>query len=306
MKPLLTATTLALFLATVSTSVSAALTTTSSVQDESGNFYFYDSNLGSGMSGFGSLSVSNDIVLHHPYGMVYYYRYGYSLSTAISIDNPFIFNPTVSETYFYRHFLVGTDYKYDKYDYSQYGSPIPNSEFHAAFDQDGGYRYINMTLHWSEYDENGQIKESERYSYLFDFLGADIINDTEYTRVTEDGKVSNTPPYGTDVLRANIIDTFPFSGYGIFDFQSSLIYYADGGIESLAQALHSNQNDFPFHVDTLSFNNGNLDSLVWYSDREIIGITLAYNPIPEPETWAMLLAGLGVVGAVTRRRCISA
>jgi len=31
-------------------------------------------------------------------------------------------------------------------------------------------------------------------------------------------------------------------------------------------------------------------------------IQASYAPIPEPETWAMLLAGLGIVGAVTRRR----
>jgi hypothetical protein len=31
-------------------------------------------------------------------------------------------------------------------------------------------------------------------------------------------------------------------------------------------------------------------------------IQASYAPIPEPETWAMLLAGLGIVGAVTRRQ----
>ena len=36
---------------------------------------------------------------------------------------------------------------------------------------------------------------------------------------------------------------------------------------------------------------------------EMSGVATA---VPEPETWAMLLAGLGVVGAVTRRRRISA
>jgi len=36
---------------------------------------------------------------------------------------------------------------------------------------------------------------------------------------------------------------------------------------------------------------------------EVSGVATA---VPEPETWAMLLAGLGVVGAVTRRRRISA
>jgi hypothetical protein len=33
-----------------------------------------------------------------------------------------------------------------------------------------------------------------------------------------------------------------------------------------------------------------------------VAIQASYAPIPEPETWAMLLAGLGIVGAVARRR----
>ena len=36
------------------------------------------------------------------------------------------------------------------------------------------------------------------------------------------------------------------------------------------------------------------------------GATVAVAPIPEPETYAMLLAGLGLVGAVARRRKSSA
>ena len=34
---------------------------------------------------------------------------------------------------------------------------------------------------------------------------------------------------------------------------------------------------------------------------EFLKISLA-NPVPEPETYAMLLAGLGLIGAAVRRR----
>ena len=69
--------------------------------------------------------------------------------------------------------------------------------------------------------------------------------------------------------------------------------------------LRNNIFDFYFSM------NPNLDSgylypnfdLQWRFDCELISMTLAYNlsAIPEPETWAMLLSGLGIAGAVARR-----
>jgi hypothetical protein len=32
------------------------------------------------------------------------------------------------------------------------------------------------------------------------------------------------------------------------------------------------------------------------------GDSIVFAPVPEPETWAMLLAGLGLVGWMARRR----
>ena len=56
-------------------------------------------------------------------------------------------------------------------------------------------------------------------------------------------------------------------------------------------------NDVAIH-STFSFRNG-LD----FTDNGSVGrYAMAVAPIPEPETYAMLLAGLGLVGFIARRR----
>lgn len=50
----------------------------------------------------------------------------------------------------------------------------------------------------------------------------------------------------------------------------------------------------------LQANSGGKDH--WYSVSEIQAFGTA-APVPEPETYAMLLAGLGVVGVALRKRC---
>jgi hypothetical protein len=49
-----------------------------------------------------------------------------------------------------------------------------------------------------------------------------------------------------------------------------------------------------YHVDITGVANGTFGGTY--------GITLSAAPVPEPETFAMLLAGLGLVGTIARRR----
>jgi hypothetical protein len=118
----------------------------------------------------------------------------------------------------------------------------------------------------------------------------------------------------------------PASEVGIVDLEQSFFYYdtnnlMSGSKMSLAQILELSG---PIMVNiTEEYNPGssfgpefhpgysnNDFSISWminYNDPPnsfVPRITLAYNlaPVPEPETWAMLLTGLGIVGAVVRKR----
>jgi hypothetical protein len=103
-------------------------------------------------------------------------------------------------------------------------------------------------------------------------------------------------PFDLVEWRTKIDATFPVSGYDIFDFENSWIDYAGSnlGPVSLAQIMENDVTSFLFH-------NGSIH-LEWNSDIPISSITIAYAPVPEPETWAMLLTGLGLIGTIARRR----
>jgi MYXO-CTERM domain-containing protein len=89
----------------------------------------------------------------------------------------------------------------------------------------------------------------------------------------------------------------------LFDLQNTKIHFADASV-SLAQIIGS--DDMFFQKLTgggTRYTDGDV-SLRWFSGSPITSITVAYGipAVPETETWAMLLAGLGLVGSIARRR----
>ena len=131
-----------------------------------------------------------------------------------------------------------------------------------------------------------------RNIYQFDFA-----ND-EYRFY--DASFGEAADFSTSALLSTLKSTQPILGYGVFDFQNSFVTY-DGasGPVSLAHIMVGED------LSGYSFAGGQNISINWLSERPIASLTLTYydlSPVPEPESWAMLLSGLGLMGVVARRR----
>jgi PEP-CTERM motif len=81
---------------------------------------------------------------------------------------------------------------------------------------------------------------------------------------------------------ASMIDTTTLTGAVVTgDVRSGLISLGDAGITSVRLFSHSGASSFNFSIDNLTYQTA---------------------AVPEPETYALMLAGLGAVGMMARRR----
>lgn len=125
----------------------------------------------------------------------------------------------------------------------------------------------------------------------------------EHRFVDSDGNnVVDNSPFDPGVVQQTIVSSyFPILSYSIFDFQNSWINYEDGSSVALSEVLTLNAR--PRAGLYTNFSGGGIRFL-WNTVSPISSISLAYNlpSVPEPETCAMLLAGLGLVGVAARRQ----
>ena len=156
---------------------------------------------------------------------------------------------------------------------------------------------------------NKLTSQWETYTYS-------AVND-DYAYSDSAGNVSNTPiSFGEIGKMAQAIKegATHVSGYDIFDFEKTIVHYQNGSV-SLAQLMKSDQMDLadPLHGEPRVHWITPIESYDLATDtfyfNPITSITVAYGAapaVPEPETWAMLLAGLGLLGSVARRRGLRA
>jgi len=182
---------------------------------------------------------------------------------------------------------IGGDYVNAFYDYIDHDTANPNY-----------VQYVRS----NEFNEDPDSFVLDRYSYNTPTEG--------YHRehISDSGVERSNEPFDLDEVKSWIIRDLTFPEYGIFDFENSFVYYEgdEEGVslaQIMAQALADPENNQSRLDFSYSLNDFDLEFL-WNSDSKVTGMTLAYNlpAVPEPETYAMLLVGLGIVGAVTRRR----
>jgi hypothetical protein len=309
MKKQLLAAALAFSITAVSGNASAFVIS-NGVMDEYGNFTFYDSRLNSGSSGFASLTSDG--------------AGAFRFTTYINTNNSNNFSHSYNQ-------YAQVSYSFDKRDSVENPDKTFTYERNGRFYTEPGFATSGFALQTAYAYDNGSRKEVSLETNLFANNGAPIghdrrgfISDGEGDRYWQSGfSGESTDPFDVSELESRIWGDYPTAGYGIFNFHNSFVNYNDGSRQSFADIIGTGGlgSDFTFVNPNFAFNfvNGNID-IMWgdlsaYMDdsgsvfaaynfdvKTVTGVTLAYAPVPEPETWAMLLAGLGIVGAVTRRR----
>ncbi|MCL2161245.1 MAG: PEPxxWA-CTERM sorting domain-containing protein [Betaproteobacteria bacterium] len=154
---------------------------------------------------------------------------------------------------------------------------------------------------------SGQDPDTHEYAHRFEFFDNDLNpSGLPFATIETDlWYLAGDYQYAHHVLTIQLDQDSPYD-VSVFDFaQSTISYYF--GSESLASVLASPQlisTNTSSKTFTVEWGfNGYSSSRITSGSRVTTHTGLTYNlPIPEPETWAMLMAGLGIVGVAARRR----
>ena len=212
-------------------------------------------------------------------------------------------------------------------------TPITDVKGDTSWQNIGGVSYT-----WADNNHNGQVDVGETVSFVvdmqkkywgihdFDALkfwidnssGANLSTnqfrwdfDTTNHNATEitwyrdlnghwvHANDTNRPWTGGDKL---FTINYTFLTAGVFDLTASVMCSADlSGLTGKSQtALETDNNWDAWHENTHQIYRANNRWL--QGETDTYQLTVVQQPVPEPETYAMLLVGLGLLGFTARRR----
>lgn len=168
-----------------------------------------------------------------------------------------------------------------------------------------GYNPTGPTNPQTQGSQNALVSSSIAGTMTATFLGKEAIDTDSYTFALASGTLFNTSalfsqvsgPVGIGALNFSFTDTFtgttvnnggavtPFTTYvvlGTYTVAGVFTPYTDGGLYQVV----------------LGFNDG----LAVDADYDDLVVGLNVSAVPEPESYALMLAGLGAIGFIARRR----
>lgn len=153
------------------------------------------------------------------------------------------------------------------------------------------------------------IGDSFEGSYRFPRLERSTINGGSLTvspvaRFTlETGRINPT----ATISASNVLITFAGDGrYKVAEFNGILLKnlsrsnIANFILDPSSTLFGFGQSRLSFTSDSLIFNFEGLS--IRATDRVSANVVFAASAVPEPETWAMLILGLGMIGSAMRKR----
>ena len=134
--------------------------------------------------------------------------------------------------------------------------------------------------------------------------GASLLEQGDYNADKEDDKSARVAVGGqtrfVDNNHPGSSTSAAIVGAGVSDLPANGFSSTSDWAATSLQTFQSGATKIKFTIENLLFANAGSQSNYAFIEKKYVGLTV--SAVPEPESYAMLLAGLGILGAVVRRK----